>query len=193
MDHGEGQRVSALTREDDGMKFRNKTILLALVAMLLVVPMPVHGAGSDGESKDAGNLLSQVKEQLREAFSDIDQETAEEVFSFLKDKSKDGDLSSQEGLLEAIEEGKEKFGVEISEKDAKELVDTMEKLEDLGFSAEYVIDKTENLYQEYGEDFVEHVDEVVTGAVKNAASNAVNHFFDNLKNSVKSFFGGIFS
>ncbi len=197
MDYGAGQRVSALTgknvKEDDGMKFKIKTTLLALVIMLLAVPLPVQGAGNDGGSKDPGDLVGQVKEQLKEVFSDIDQETAEEVFSFLKDKSKDGNLSSQEGILDAIEEGKEKFGVEISEKDAEELVDTMEKLEGLGFSAEYVIDKTENLYQQYGEDFVEHVDEVVTGAVKNAASNVVNQFFDNLKSSVKSFFGGLFS
>ena len=68
----------------------------------------------------------------------------------------------------------------------------MEKLEDMGFSAEYMVDKTESLYEEYGADFVDHVDEVVTGAVKNAASNAVNSFFGNLKKSVQNFFSNLF-
>ncbi len=175
------------------MRTKSRMALLAVILIFLVTPMPVHGAGSDGADKEPGDIIGQVKEQLTEVFSNVDQETAAEVFSFLKDKSKDGNLSSEEGILDAIEEGQEKFGVEISREDAEKLVDTMEKLEGLGFSAEYVIDKTENLYQQYGEDFVEHVDEVVTGAVKNAASNAVTYFFDNLKSSVKSFFGGLFS
>ena len=40
---------------------------------------------------------------------------------------------------------------------------------------------------------MDHMDEIVTGAVKDAASNAVSGFFDNLKNSVKDFFKGLFS
>ena len=55
-----------------------------------------------------------------------------------------------------------------------------------------MIEKTESLYQEYGADFVDHVDEVVTGAVKNAASSAVSSFFGNLKKSVSSFFSSLF-
>ena len=68
----------------------------------------------------------------------------------------------------------------------------MEKLEALGFSAEYIVEKTESMYQEYGADFVDHVDEVVTGAVKNAASNVISSFFNGLKDSVKSFFNNLF-
>lgn len=80
----------------------------------------------------------------------------------------------------------------MNKEDARKLVDAMERLEDMGFSAEYMIEKTESLYQEYGADFVDHVDEVVTGAVKNAASSAVSSFFGNLKKSVSSFFSSLF-
>ena len=122
----------------------------------------------------------------------MDQETAEEVFSFLKDTFREENYASEEGLQSILKEGKEKFGVEVNKEDARKLVDAMERLEDMGFSAEYMIEKTESLYQEYGADFVDHVDEVVTGAVKNAASSAVSSFFGNLKKSVSSFFSSLF-
>lgn len=92
-----------------------------------------------------------------------------------------------------IEQVKERLDVEISSQDAKKLVDTMERLEEMGFSVEYVLEKAENLYEEYGVEFVDHVEEEVAGAVKNAASNAISSFFENLTNSVKMFFTGLFS
>lgn len=165
--------------------------LIALAVMLLLVPVRVHAAGELSDA-DAADVFSQIKQQLSAAFEEMDQETAEEVFSFLKDKLAESDYGSEEGLQSIIKEGKDKFGVEVDKEDARKLVDAMEKLEDMGFSAEYVVDKTESLYQEYGAGFVDHVDEVVTGAVKNAASNAVNGFFENLKKSVKDFFSNLF-
>ena len=63
--------------------------------------------------------------------------------------SKEAD--TEEKILEIIEEGKEKLGIELSKEDARKLVDVMEQLEDVGFSAEYVIEKAEELYREYGE------------------------------------------
>ena len=162
-------------------------VLAVCMALFLAMPGNVSAAEADGGG--AADIMEQVKRQL----SAVLEETANEVFSFLKEQVQEGNLSTREGIENAIKEGEGKFGVTISKEDAGELVATMEKLEDLGFSAEYIIDKTQGLYQEYGNDFVEHVDEVVTGAVKNAASNAVSGFFTNLKNSVKNFFSNLFS
>lgn len=175
------------------MKKKFFAFLFACAMLFMAVPGAVYASGAESSDKGALDLVAQVKEQLSAAFENMDQETAGEVFSFFKEKLQEEDLTSEEGLLSAIEEGKEKFGVEINKEEAQKLVDTMEKLEDMGFSAEYMVDKAESLYTEYGADFVDHVDEVVTGAVKNAASNVVNGFFDNLKNSVKDFFGGLFA
>ena len=55
------------------------------------------------------------------------------------------------------------------------------------------MDKAEHLYQQYGADFADHIDELLADAVKNAASNAMNSFWDNLKNSIKDFFSNLFS
>lgn len=175
------------------MKKRISAILLAFSIFFLMLPASVHATEAEPSDKAASDVLSQIKQQLAAVFEYVDQETAEEVFSFLKEKIQEGSLHSEEGIGKAIEEAKEKFGVEISREDAQNLVDAMDKLEGMGFSAEYVLDKAGNLYKQYGADFVDHVDEVVTGAVKNAASNAVNSFFENLKKSIKDFFGSLFS
>ncbi len=163
-------------------------VILFVSALFLFLPTMTYASSS----QDASDLVDQVKRQLSAAFDSMDDETAKEVFSFLKEQVEEGNLNSEEGLKDAIREGEEKFGVEVSREDAENLVDTMEKLEALGFSAEYIVEKTESMYQEYGADFVDHVDEVVTGAVKNAASNVISSFFSGLKDSVKSFFNNLF-
>lgn len=174
------------------MKGRIVVFFAALIMIFMAVSMSASANDTSSED-DATDLIEQIKEQLGTVFENIDQETALDTFAFLKEKIAEGDLTTEEGLSNAIEEGKERFGVEISRQDARKLVDTMEKLEDMGFSAEYVLDKTESLYKEYGAEFVDHVEEVVTGAVKNAVSGAISSFFENLANSVKTFFTGLFS
>lgn len=174
------------------MKKKLLALLMVLAAVFLLVPVSSAHASGEPSNVDASDVLTQIKQQLSAAFEEMDQETAEEVFSFLKDKLQEEDYASEEGLQSIIREGKDKFGVEVNKEDARKLVDAMEKLEDMGFSVEYMIEKTESLYQEYGADFVDHVDEVVTGAVKNAATNAVDSFFGNLKKSVRDFFSNLF-
>ena len=169
---------------------KRKIIIAALIVFLTAGMIPA-GVYASGTSEDQG-VLDQIKQQLSGVFEDMDQETAGQVFDFLKDQAADGNLSSGEGIQKAIDEGQEKFGVTIEEADAEKLVNTMEKLEDMGFSAEYVVEKAGSLYEEYGADFVDHADELVKGAVKNAASNAANNFWQNLKNSVKNFFKNLF-
>ncbi len=174
------------------MKKKILSVILTFCMAFMMIPAAAHAAETDPSDQDVSGMIDQVKQQLSAAFADMDEETAGQVFAFLKETVKEADLSSEEGISSAIKKGEKEFGVTISEKDARELVTTMEKLEGMGFSAEYVIDKTESLYNEYGADFVDHADEVVAGAVKNAASNAVGGFFSNLKNSIKDFFSNIF-
>ena len=142
---------------------------------------------------DIDELLGDVGEKLSNALSGMDDETAGEIFEFVKEKVQDGSLKSEDGIKKAISEGEEKFGVDISEADAKRIVETMEKLEDLGFSGEYVIDKAQELYNQYGADFLDHADEVIKGAVQNAVTGAADNFFHNLWESAKNFFKNLFN
>ena len=134
-----------------------KRILAMLLTVLLSANMlclPVHGAEIDLSQAEATEIIEQIKDRLSEAFEDLDKETAEEIFSFVKEKISEGALTSEEGLQKAIQEGEEKFDVAIDPEAARQVVDTMEKLEELGFSSELIVDKTADLYQQYGADFL---------------------------------------
>ena len=136
---------------------------------------------------DIGGMLGGVKDKLSEAIAGMDEGTVGEVLNFVKEKVSDGSLKTEDGLTQAIREGEEKFGVTVDRADAQKVVDTMEKLEDMGFSGEYVMEKAKELYDEHGTGFVDHIDEVVTGAVKDAVAGAASGFFSNLWESTKSF------
>lgn len=172
-----------------------KSILKALLCCLLAMGMfvlPVQAAGGESEQTEALEVLDQIKDQLSEAFEDVDAQTAGEIFSFVKEKIGEGALSSEESLQKAITEGEEKFGVEIDPEAAKQVVDTMEKLEELGFSSEAIVEKAEELYNKYGADFTEHADEVIKDAVKGAVKKAAGNFWDGLKSAVSDFFKNLF-
>lgn len=175
-----------------------KKILVWMMALLIGGGVIVAGPSltakaSEEGSVDIGALLGDVKDKLSEAVSEMDEKTVKEIFEFVREKVRDGSLKTEEGLQNAISEGEEKFGADISEADAKKIVETMEKLEGLGFSGEYVIEKAEGLYDRYGAGFIEHADEIITGAVENAVSNAAENFFRNLWKSTKTFFKNLFS
>ncbi len=136
---------------------------------------------------DIGGMLGGVKDKLSEAIAGMDEGTVGEVLNFVKEKVSDGSLKTEDGLTQAIREGEEKFGVTVDRADAQKVVDTMEKLEDMGFSGEYVMEKAKELYDEHGTGFVDHIDEVVTGAVKDAVAGAASGFFSNLWESTQSF------
>ena len=122
------------------------TLFLSVSIIINVPYLPV--CASEESSIDIDELLGDVGEKLSNALSGMDDETAGEIFEFVKEKVQDGSLKSEDGIKKAISEGEEKFGVDISEADAKRIVETMEKLEDLGFSGEYVIDKAQELYNQ---------------------------------------------
>lgn len=167
------------------------TLFLSVSIIINVPYLPV--CASEESSIDIDELLGDVGEKLSNALSGMDDETAGEIFEFVKEKVQDGSLKSEDGIKKAISEGEEKFGVDISEADAKRIVETMGKLEDLGFSGEYVIDKAQELYNQYGADFLDHADEVIKGAVQNAVTGAADNFFHNLWESAKNFFKDLFN
>lgn len=174
------------------MRKRIMAMLLMVFLSANMLSLPVHGAENDLSQTEATEIIEQLKDRLSEAFEDLDKETAEEIFSFVKEKISEGALTSEEGLQKAIEEGEEKFGIEIDPEAAGQVVDTMERLEELGFSSELIVDKAADLYQQYGADFVEHADEVVKDAVKGAVKKAADSFWEGLKGAVADFFRNLF-
>ncbi len=169
-----------------------KRILTVMMTVMMCAGLLTGAFGMTAKAQettgtDIGGMLGGVKDKLSEAIAGMDEGTVGEVLNFVKEKVSDGSLKTEDGLTQAIREGEEKFGVTVDRADAQKVVDTMEKLEDMGFSGEYVMEKAKELYDEHGTGFVDHIDEVVTGAVKDAVAGAASGFFSNLWESTKSF------
>lgn len=183
--------------------WKKKGILLVLLVLAVSVfpMMPVKAAKMESATEiltgsiDAVNLeemFSEVKDKLKEAFEKIDKETALKMFDFVKEKLADGSLETESGLEEAIAEGETLFGVTVDKEAAKQVVETMEKLEAMGFSGEEVVEKAKRLYEEYGAEFVDHANEAITEVVESAVEDAVNSFFENLWEGAQDFFRNLF-
>ena len=169
-----------------------KRILTVMMTVMMCAGLLAGAFGMTAKAQettgtDIGGMLGGVKDKLSEAIAGMDEGTVGEVLNFVKEKVSDGSLKTEDGITQAIREGEEKFGVTVDREDAQKVVDTMEKLEDMGFSGEYVMEKAKELYDEHGTGFVDHIDEVVTGAVKDAVAGAASGFFSNLWESTKSF------
>ena len=169
-----------------------KRILTVMMTVMMCAGLMAGAFGMTAKAQettgtDIGGMLGGVKDKLSEAIAGMDEGTVGEVLNFVKEKVSDGSLKTEDGLTQAIREGEEKFGVTVDRADAQKVVDTMEKLEDMGFSGEYVMEKAKELYDEHGTGFVDHIDEVVAGAVKDAVAGAASGFFSNLWESTKSF------
>ena len=182
------------------MKIKIKNWFSGILCMALLIAgaglcVPVTAQAADTakstESMDAEELPGDVKEKISDAVAEMDPKTVKEIFQFVSEKLSDGSLDTEDGLKAAIQESEEKFGITIKEADARKVVEAMQKLEDMGFSADYVLNKAESLYDKYGADFVDHTNEIIKGAVENAVKNAAESFFSNLWQSTKNFFSGL--
>ncbi len=171
---------------------KKTTIMLCMATVLFTGVFEATGISASAaettsdETVDMEALLSDAEEKISEALSEIDKEKVNEIFEFVKEKVVDGSLGSEEGLKEAIAEGEEKFDVTIDEAVAQQVVDAMEKLEDMGFSGEEIISKAENLYNTYGADFLSHANEAFAEVVEEAVENAITSFFHNLWEDIKT-------
>ena len=177
---------------------KKAVIMLSIAAVLFVgmflpVTISVSAAeSSTGEEIDVEELLSDVEKKVSEALAKIDKEKAEEIFDFVKEKVSDGSLSTEAGLKSAIEEAEREFGVAIDQSVATQVVEVMEKLEEMGFSGEDIVEKARQLYDTYGADFMAHANEAFTEVVEEAVENAVAGFFKNLWEGIKTSVGNLF-
>ena len=131
--------------------------------------------------------------QLTEAAQNVSGDEIEELIAYIKEKVANGELETEEDIRAAIEEGRQKFGVSLSEEEIRKIVDLMGKLKSMGLDSEYLISQAEKLYNKYGADIVNHADEAISEAVSGAVNGAAKSFFQNVKDSVKDFWNSLFS
>ena len=149
-------------------------------------PASLPGFGSISDQ------FSEYADRFRDIFSGMDDGTILNVFDFLQDKAQDGSLDTEEGIADAIEEGQEKFGFELSDEHMESMIELIVILEDMGFDSEKIIGSAKSLYEEHGPDFLEHGDELlrqgVGSGIVNVILTAIGDFFSMLGDALKGFF-----
>lgn len=115
-------------------------------------------------------------------------EVPEDFFDFLKEKAYEGSFSSEEGVEQVIREGGQRYGFNLDETKSKELADTISTLEGFGFSSDVMIDEAEKLYNEYGADYINHLEEAFLDTAKQVAEDAAVGLWDGFKNMIADFF-----
>lgn len=95
------------------------------------------------------------------------------------------EIDSFEEVREKISEVEDKFQTSISEETKDEITNTVIKLENMGFSSDTIISKAGGLYEKYGTDFVNHLEEAFTEAAVEAAEDAAKGVIQSVKDTVK--------
>lgn len=121
------------------------------------------------------------------AMKDADSDDIEALIAFVKAKVAAGQLSSDADIQAAIEEGQEKFGVSLSAEEIAQIVEIMQKINQLGLDPNMLIEQAEDLYSKFGTDFLEHI-----GDGSELAKAAAGNIFSRIGSAIKNFFAGLF-
>ncbi len=163
-------------------------VLIALVMKTDVIGIPGNaGKITTVRITETADVLGQ---EIRELSKGADTAKASEVLDFVKEKKNEGALNSVSDIREAIREGGEQFGVDISEDHAAKVAETLDQLSDMGLSTDTLVDEADKLYRKYGEEFTDHMEEAFVNAAKEAAGSAAQNTWDGLKEKVSSLIHG---
>lgn len=125
--------------------------------------------------------LTDVKDNITSAVDRVDKERLDEVVDFVKEKNAEGLLKSQEGISKAIDEAEERFGAVVDDNTRQKIASSVEELENLGFSTDVIVDRTGELYEKYGKEFVDHIEEAFVGVAKDTAKNKAEELWTDFK------------
>lgn len=169
-----------------------KFIGLFVIGMVVIFAATLWGSVSSvaksGGAFQLTEMFSNMEKSITGALDNADSEQVKEMFDYVKEKMSSGSLGTEEGLSAAIAESKERFGVTIDRDSARQVVDVMEQMENMGFSGEEMMDRAKGLYEEYGADFMGHMKDEIAEAVEGTVSDVAGDFWNNLMNTVKGMF-----
>lgn len=125
--------------------------------------------------------------ELTEAIEGADSEDVEALIAFVKAKLAAGELETEDDIRNAIAEGEEKFGVKLDDSEIEQIINVMNKIKKLGLDPNVLINQAEDLYKQFGSDFLNHID----GA--SIAKTGISAFFSKIGDGIKNFFAGLFN
>ncbi len=123
--------------------------------------------------------------EIADSVKSASNEDVEALVAFVKEKIASGELETEDDIYKAISEGEEKFGVILAEGEKQQIVALMKKIEDLNLDPNKLIDQAVGLYDKYGDDIVNHLEDA-------GFFESVGNFFTRLGKSIADFFAGLF-
>lgn len=87
------------------------------------------------------------------------------------------ELSDEESIRQAIDEGEERFSITLTEENKDRVVNFMLKLDTIEEEAGDYMEQAQELYRKYSTEFVEEANDTVNGKLRNALKDAVHSFF----------------
>lgn len=186
----------------EGLK---KRILMTVLVMGLSMCMADVPEAYAAEATDTGKSVEQS----------LDDETFSELMNFVKEKWDSDELESESGIRKVIEEGEAEFDTDIPKSAEDMIVKAVKTMKALGMDSDMLTKKAKELYDTYGDAFVENAEEVLTQEMKEAGSAiseafkeqimepakdaaaetvkaTAKNFLSDLKNSVVNFVKNIF-
>ncbi|MFT3985718.1 MAG: DUF1002 domain-containing protein [Lachnospiraceae bacterium] len=123
---------------------------------------------------------------------------AEELISYIKAQIAANDLDTEEEIEAVIRQGMKDKNISLTEEEIQKIVDLMMKIKAMGIDFSVLAEQADDIYAKYkaqidaGTFNINDVDLNDLGLGK-VISNAVGNFFKGIGDSIKSFFGTLFS
>lgn len=127
-----------------------------------------------------------------------DNSEAEELISYIKAQIAANDLDTEEEIEAVIRQGMKDKNINLTEEEIQKIVDLMMKIKAMGIDFDVLAQQADDIYAKYkaqidaGTFNIDDVDLNDLGIGK-LISNAVGNFFKGIGDSIKSFFGSLFS
>ena len=157
-----------------------------------------HMSGQNVSDKALDTALNELVTtgELSQAVGSTSQ--AEEIISYVKAQIAANDLDTKEEIEAAIRQGMKDLNVTLAEEDIKKTVDLMMKIKEMGIDFNVLAEQADDIYAKYkdkidaGTFSIDDVNLEDLGLGK-LVKNAVGGFLKDVGDTVKSFFGGLFS
>lgn len=144
-------------------------MLLLCIVCVTVMTILVFGSRSGGTAGDKGE---------------------ETIVGWMIDKIVSGevDLSDEEEIRSAVNEGEVKFGITLTQQDRDRITGFMQTLDSIETGAEGFMDQAWQMYQKYSSEIVEGANETINKAVEGAVESAAQNFLESITQSIQNFF-----
>jgi uncharacterized protein YpuA (DUF1002 family) len=154
----------------------------------------MHGKKLDEDAKEAALNEIVVTGELNDSVSAEDKEKLQDLLDYVKAEVVANGLTDPDKIKEVVQEGIEKYDIELTEDQIKSLTDLYGQIGELDIDPVKLLEQAGDMYDKYGEtvlaDAKEMFETVVTDEVKESLGDAFSTMFQNVWNAVVSFFKG---